>query len=194
MPNTQVRVVGSGFTTFDYNGQPIAFLEQIEDSGQRAFSDLGAGYQFIHPLGYRHPVEIATSRVLSGGTLMLTIRELWNAPVWQQLKGLSSSQNIVDIFEVLAENPQYVTCRTTIIPPPGTGLPVRGKIYQNCTVVDINDGDTITVGALSVTKGITVAYTHTTPLSGVNKPNKFTHQSANTVPNGGLPSGATVGR
>jgi hypothetical protein len=170
MPQTKVRVVGSGFTTFNYNTKPIAFCEGIEDSGQRAFSDLGQPYQFIHPLGATHPVEIATSRVLQGGTLMLTIRELWNAPVWQQLAGLGRAAsdphpaNIVDIFKILADNPDYVTCQT-IIKPPGTEADAskwRGKTYHNCVVVDINDGDTITVGALAVTKGITVAYTHTT--------------------------------
>jgi hypothetical protein len=166
VPNTKVRVVGSGFTTFNYNGKPIAFCEGVEDSGQRAFSDLGQPYQFIHPLGSSHPVEIATSRVLAGGTLMLTIRELWNAPVWQQLSGLAQSNNIVDIFKALADDPRYVTCQT-IIKPPGTESNPgawRGKTYQNCVIVDINDGDTITVGALAVTKGITVAYTHSTPL------------------------------
>ena len=166
MPNTKVRVVGSGFTSFSYKGKAIAFCEAIEDSGQRAFSDLGQPYQFIHPLGYKHPVEIATSRVLQGGTLMLTIRELWNAPVWNQLAGLAGTQNIVDIFQVLADDPTYVTCQQ-IIKPPGTERTPskwRGKTYHNCTVVDINDGDTITVGALAVTKGITVAYTHSSKL------------------------------
>ena len=176
---TQVRVVGSGFTTFEYHGQPIAFCESVEDSGQRAFSDLGQPYQFIHPLGYRHPVEIATSRVLAGGTLVLTIRELWNQPVWWQLAGLAGTLNIVDIFEKLAENPQYVTARAVIYPPDGSKP--RGKIYQNCVIVDINDGDTVTVGALAVTKGITLAYTHTTDLSGRNIPNRFTRQNANNV-------------
>jgi hypothetical protein len=166
VPNTKVRVVGSGFTTFNYNGKAIAFCEGVEDSGQRAFSDIGQPYQFIHPLGYTHPVEIATSRVLAGGTLMLTIRELWAAPVWQQLAGLANSNNIVDIFAALAKNPAYVTCQT-IIKPAGTESNPgawRGKTYQNCVIVDINDGDTITVGALAVTKGITVAYTHSTAL------------------------------
>jgi hypothetical protein len=166
MPQTKVRVVGSGFTTFSYQGQPIAFCEGVEDSGQRAFSDLGQPYQFIHPLGATHPVEIATSRVLQGGTLVMTIRELWNAPVWQQLSGLAQSQNIVDIFAVLAANPNYVVCQT-IIKPAGTErnpAAWRGKNYHNCVIVDINDGDTITVGALAVTKGITVAYTHTSAL------------------------------
>src|SRR5690606_41786247 len=109
----------------------------------------GQPFQFIHPLGARHPVEIATSRVLQGGTLVLTIRELWNGPVWQQLAGLARSNNIVDIYEALARDPSYVTC-TMIIKPPGTeGNPGawRGKIFHNCVVVDINDGDTVTVGS-----------------------------------------------
>lgn len=173
MPSTQVRVVGSGFTTFNYQGKPIAYITGVEDSGQRAFSDLGQPYQFIQPLNTstgavaNHPVEIATSRVLAGGTLMLTIQELWNGTVWEQLAGLAGTNNIVDIFTILAQNPQYVTCQLTI-KPPGTGANPRGKIYHNCVIVDINDGDTITIGALAVTKGITVAYTHSTNLSGVN--------------------------
>ncbi len=163
MANQQVRVVGSGYSTFLYQGKPIAFLEQIEDSGQRAFSDAGAAYQFIQPIGARHPVEIATSRVLAGGTLQLTIRELWNAPVWNQLQGLAGTNNIVDVFDALARNPSYVTCQTTITPPGNVARP-RGKIYHNCVVVDISDNDTITVGGLAVTKGIVVAYTHSTRL------------------------------
>jgi hypothetical protein len=130
VPNTQVRVVGSGFSTFTYQGQTIAFLEGVEDSGARAFSDQGQPYQFIHPLGYRHPIEIATSRVLQGGTLTLTIRELWNQWIWEHLAGLAGTNNIVDVFDVLAANPSYVTCQT-IIQPPGGGTP-RGKTYQNC--------------------------------------------------------------
>lgn len=163
MPNTQVRVVGSGFTSFSYRGHVIAFLEGVEDSGQRAFSDAGQGYQFIHPLGYNHPIEIATSRVLAGGTLNLTIRELWNLFVWEHLFGLAGTRNIVDVFRVLAADPSYVTCQT-IIQPPGNNARPRGKTYNNCVVVDISDNDTITVGALAVTKGIVIAYTHSTPI------------------------------
>lgn len=167
MPQTKVRVVGSGYTSFFYKGKVIAFCEGVEDSGQRAFSDLGQPYQFIQPLGSTYPVEIATSRVLQGGTLMLTIRELWNTPVWAQLSGLAGTNNIVDIFRVLANDPNYVTCQTVIKPPGTQNNPGawRGKNYHNCVVVDINDGDTITVGSLAVTKGITVAYTHTTALN-----------------------------
>lgn len=165
MPNTKVRVVGSGYSTFTYRGKVIAFLEQVEDSGQRAFSDAGQPYQFIQPIGAEHPVEIATSRVLQGGTLNLTIRELWNTFVWEELAGLAGTRNIVDVFRALARDPSYVTCQTVIRPPAGAGKP-RGKNYHNCVVVDISDNDTITVGGLAVTKGIVVAYTHSTRLGG----------------------------
>ena len=167
MAQTNVRVVGSGYTVISYNHKPIAFCEGWEDSGQRAFSDIGQPFQFIQPIGAEHPVEIATSRVLAGGTIMVTIRELWNAPIWWQLAGLAGTFNIVDVFRALAQNPQYVTA-SLIIKPPGTANQSgrwRGKLYQNVQVVDINDGDTITVGALAVTKGVTLAYTHSRPLN-----------------------------
>lgn len=98
---------------------------------------------------------------------MMTIRELWNHPVWWQLAGLAGTWNIVDIFKALAANPNYVTAQMVIKPPGTENSPGswRGKNYQNVTVVDINDGETITVGALAVTKGITFAYTHWLPLN-----------------------------
>ena len=159
----QVRVVGSGYSSFNYRGQVLAYLEQLEDSGQRAFSDAGLPYQFIQPIGQRHPIEIATSRVIQGGVLNLTIRERWSGPVWQDLKGLENTNNILEVFDALAADPSYVTCTSIIKPPSGAGRP-RGKIYHNCVVVDISDNDTVTVGGLAVTKGIVVAYTHSTKL------------------------------
>jgi hypothetical protein len=181
MPNTKARVVGSGYTVFKYSGRPIAFCEGVEDSGQRAFSDLGQPYQFIHPIGATHPVEIATSRVLQGGTLILTLRELWYDAVWEQLKGLKGTYNIVDIFRRLAREPQYVTCQSIIKPPAKNGRPLgsdgkRIKNYHHCTVVDIQDGDTVTVGALAVTKAITVAYTHTTPGKKGSDPGTYNYE------------------
>jgi len=143
------------------------YCEGWEDSGLSAWSDIGQPYQFIQPIGYEKPVEIATSRVLSGGTLLMTVRELWNQPAWWALAGLAGTWSIVDIYRVLARNPAYVTA-SMIIKPPGTeNQPKRwrGKIYQNVTVVGINDGETITVGALSVTKGITAAYTSWRPIN-----------------------------
>lgn len=173
MAATKARVVGSGYTVLSYNKKPIAYCEGWEDSGQRAFSDIGQPYQFIQPIGWTRPAEIATSRVISGGTVMITIRELWNQPVWWQLAGLTGTWNMVDIFKALAADPNYVTASMVIKPPGTESTPSkwRGKAYQNVTVVDINDGETVTVGALAVTKGITFAYTHYVPLNS-NKASK----------------------
>jgi len=166
LPSGKVRVTGSGYSTFVYAGKPIAFLNSVEDSGQRAWSDKGQAYAFIQPLGARTPVEIATSRVLGGGTLQLTIQELWNQAIWEQISGLAGTNNIVEIFERLAASPNYVTCQTIIKPPGTESTPSkwRGKIYHNVTIVDIADGDTLTVGGLDVAKPVVAAYTHTTPL------------------------------
>jgi hypothetical protein len=156
---TQVRVVGSGFTTFNYKGAPIAFMDTVADGGQPPF---GQGAEAIIPIGARYPAEIATSRVLDAGTLALTIRELWNAPIWWQLAGLDGTDNIVDVWDRLALEPAEVTCQMIIKPP---GSPTwRSKVYHDCVVTRIDDGETVTVGQLSVAKNITIWYTHTTLL------------------------------
>lgn len=159
--NNPVRTVGSNYTIFQYAGKNIAYLESVTDSGQGAISDNGRGFEFVHPLGSRTPTDIVTSRVLDGGTLALSIRELWHEEVWEQMAGLAGTHDIAEIFARLAATPQYVTCTKIITPPQGKRY---GKTYHKCVIADIQDGDTITLGALSVAKGITVAYTHTTPL------------------------------
>lgn len=158
MPQTQVRVAGSGFTTFNYMGQPIAFLDGFNDSGQPPISAPEA----ITPLGDRYPREIATARVLNLGRLTVTIRELWNEPVWFQLQGLRDRYDLVSVYEALAESPSAVTCQMIIKPP---GSPVwRGKLYHGCVVSNIDDGENVTIGSLSVPRNIEISYTHTTSL------------------------------
>jgi len=159
MTNTQTRVVGSGFTTFNYRGKPIAFLDAFTDSGQTPIVQA----EPIHPLGSRHPVEIATPRAVNVGTLQLTIRELWNGPVWQQLVGLAGAEDIVAVYEAIAAEPASVTCQMVIRSPQGV---VRGKTYHGCVVTAIQDGEDVRIGTLSVPRQLTVMYTHTTPIRG----------------------------
>ena len=154
---TNVRVVGSGYTILEYAGQPLAYLMQFSDSGQQ---QLGAGIESVIPLGARHPVEIVTGRVLDSGTLRARIKELWDAPVWYQLQGLAGRRTITDVWEALAQMPGVVTCRMLIKPP--NNRPIRGKIYHGCVISAIDDSEQVTVGGLSVDRDITIAYTHTT--------------------------------
>lgn len=156
---TRTRVVGSGFTTFNYRGQPIAFLDGFADSGQRPV----AGAEPVHPIGAKFPVEIATARALMAGTLTITIRELWNEPVWYQLVGLSGTPDIVSVYEALAAAPSEVTCQM-LIKPPGSST-WRGKTYHNCVITDIADDEQVVIGTMTIARNITLMYTHTTPIS-----------------------------
>jgi len=154
---TKTRVVGQGFTSFNYRGQPIAFLESFSDSGQYPIAEA----EPITPLGESHPVEIATGRVYGPGTLTLTIRELWNAPVWQSLVGLAGTDNIVDIYEAIAREPSALTCQMIIKTPSGL---IRGKTYQGCVVTRIDDSHTLQINSMTVARSMTITYTHKTAI------------------------------
>lgn len=155
MPQTKSRVVGSGFTTFNWRGNPIAFLDRISDSGQRP---VAAG-EPVMPIGATHAVEIATARAITPGTLTVAIRELWSAPVWWQLAGLTGTDTIIDVYNVLAADPSEVTCQMIIKPPGGT---VRGKTYHNCVISDIDDSEDVTIATLTIQRAFTIMYTHIT--------------------------------
>lgn len=153
----QVRNVGSGYTVFQYAGRPIAYLDGFTDTGQKPV----AASEFVHPLDQPHPTDIVTARALDGGYLTVSIHELWHAEIWEQLTGLEGTSTITDIFARLAQTPQYVTCAKIINPPDHRPY---GKIYHRCVITEIMDAEQVTIGALSVSKNLTIAYTHQTAL------------------------------
>jgi hypothetical protein len=159
MPETKTRVVGSGFTTLNWMGQPIAFLDEFTDSGQ----DPVAQPEPVHPIGDKFPREIATARALQAGTLTLTIRELWNEPVWWQLAGVARTYDIVDVYQALAAMPSGVSAQM-IIKPPGGGS-WRGNTYHNLVITQIADNETVRIGSMTFPRAITAMYTNKTPLT-----------------------------
>lgn len=164
MVASKTRVVGSGFTSFNYDGRPLAFLDQVMDAGQAPVGrGDGPGWEAIHPLDSPHPVEVATSNAVGIGTLTAVLRELWNEPVWWQLSGLAGTDTVVDVFRVLRARAEPITA-TKIIKPPGSNA-WRGFTYHNVTIVGVPDDDNITIGALTVGRTITMVYTNKTPLS-----------------------------
>lgn len=174
---TQTRVTGSGFSYMTWNGINIAWLDDFQDSGQPAVGGSGGqgGYEVVQPIGAPTPVEIATSRVLTVGTLSFTIRELWNAPAWQQLQGLATNpitgaptNNIVDIFQAQADSSTPITVQFVIRPPQATTY--RGWVYNNVTVVGISDGEHVTLGSLTMPREITALYTSKTSLVTTGAP------------------------
>lgn len=164
MPSSKTRVVGSGFTSWNYDGKPLAFLDQFTDSGQMPVGrGDGPGYEAVHPLDSKFPVEIATSDAIGLGTCTAVLRELWNEPVWWQMAGLAGTDNVVDIFRVMRARSEPVTA-TKIIKPPGSNT-WRGNTYHNITIVGVPDDENVTIGALTVGRTITMVYTNKTPLS-----------------------------
>lgn len=173
MPNTKVRVVGSGFTTINFYGKAIAWLEEFRDEGQAPFGGPnGRGWEQIIPIGRKVPIEIATGRVLGAGTATLAIKELWNEPVWATLHDtFRGMDTIIDVWEKIATLPapsgaiagSSPLTMQKIITPPGGGARY-GRVYHGCVIVDIDDGETVRIGDLSINKNISVVYTHTTRL------------------------------
>ena len=160
---TNVRVVGSGFSTFSYGGQPLAWLDAMTDSGQTVMGG-NQGFEVVTPLGSRYAQEIVTGRVLNPGTLTCTVRELWNAPAWWQLQGLAGTTDLADVFAAMAASSVPITCNY-IISPPGAST-VRGWVYNNCTVVHIDDTESLQIGSLSVARQFVVLYTYKTQITG----------------------------
>jgi hypothetical protein len=148
---TQTRIVGSNFTTFTWANQPIAFLDEVQDSGQPPIVE----FQAVTPLGSSNPAEFALPRVKSYGTLNFTIRELWSQPAWWNLAGLAGTNNIIDVYNNMANTPSPIGCSTIITLPSGQ---TRGWTYINVVLTTISDSEDITIGALTTPRNLTAVY------------------------------------
>lgn len=153
MADSKTRVGGSGWTTFRWRGNTLAWLQTISDQAAKPV----ATPRPIQPIGAEHPVEILTPRAIGAGTLKLSLYELWNGSVWNQLSGLSRANSILDVFKQQVSLGE-VSCRKIIKTPSGGQ---RAKVYYGCTVTDIDDSETISIETMEMPKGITIMYTHT---------------------------------
>lgn len=156
MPSSQTRVVGSGFSVLRWQGQKIAFLEGVEDSGTQVVGAVTP----IQPLDEPHPIEFALPRALAHGEMYLTIRELWNKPVWQHLKGFETANNLLDVWTAMSLMPGTITAQTIIKPPQGNYW--RLKTFHNIAITGIDDTESISIGAMTVPRRISCYYTHST--------------------------------
>lgn len=156
MTQSNARVQGSNFSTFRWRGQPIAYLERVADGGQSPVAQIEA----IHPLGEEHPTEFAMPMAMTYGTITLTIRELWNMPVWHHLQGLAAANNLIDVWRILQRDPAAVTCQTIIKPPQANYW--RVKTYHNVVISDIDDSENFQINSMTVARSLTCVYTHAT--------------------------------
>src|SRR6478609_9230287 len=126
MPESKVRVGGSGLTVLSWQGEVLSLLQTIQDT---APTPVAAAVP-VQSITDETPTEIVTARAVGPGTLRLTFYEEWNTGVWQKLPGFGSAHNLLDVLKaqlVLGS----ISCRKIIKSP--TGGP-RTIVYQNCMI------------------------------------------------------------
>lgn len=162
----RARVGGSGFTIFTWNSNPIGFARQLAHTSP---TPVGPGPTPIHPLDTPYPVDIVTPAAQNIGTLTLQLYELYNQKVWNQMAEIADSVDLVNIFIRMAALATPVTMHKVIRPPAlgGQGTVTGGQKsyaehYHNCVITNVEDGETIEIGTMEITKRITVAYTYMT--------------------------------
>jgi len=159
--NARTRVGGSGFTAFFWRTQPIGFCRQI---GHVSPTPVGPGPTPIHPLDEPYPIEVITPAAQNIGTLTLELYELYNHKVWDALSEIAGEIDLVNIFIKIAEIGEDIQVVKLITPPKIRGIPgdPYAERFHRCVITNVEDGETIEVGTMEITKRITVAYTHMT--------------------------------
>ncbi len=152
MPESKVRVGGSGLTVFSWQGQTLAFLQTIQDTAPTPVATAVP----VQSITDEVPSEIVTARAVGPGTLRLTFYETWNESVWQKLPGFSSSFNLLDVLKTQLQLGS-ISCRKIIKVP---NAAPRVKVYQNCMITDIDDGEQVNIASMVMPKGLTIMYTH----------------------------------
>lgn len=153
MSQSNVRLGGSGYTVFAWRGTTLAYLRNIQDQAPQPV----AAVEAIQPIDHEVPIEIVTPMAVREGTLRLQFYELWNAPAWSKLPGLENTNNLLEVFKRQVQLGE-ITCRKVIKNPRGG---YRVRVYHNCVITDIDEGETIDISTMSLPKTITIKYTHT---------------------------------
>jgi len=153
MTEPKVRVAGSGFTVLSFQGTRLAYLREVGDRTPQPVAQA----EEVQPLDEPVPLEIVTAQAVRGGVLSLQFYELWNTPVWAQLPGFEGTNNLLDVLKRQITL-GAITCRKVIKSPTGV---MRARVYYNCVITDVNEGETVNIGSMTLPKTIQIAYTHT---------------------------------
>ena len=151
---SKTRVGGSGYTSMTWRGQRLAYLQTLQDTPPQPV----AGAQVVQPIDEETPLEIVTAVAVGAGTLRLTFYELWNEPVWAGLPGLEGTNNLLEVLKRQIQLGE-ITCRKLIKSPMGI---TRARVFHGCVLTDIDEGEQINIGTMTIPKTITLQYIKTT--------------------------------
>ena len=151
---SKTRIGGAGFTTMTFKGQRLAYLQTLQDTPPQPV----AGAQVVQAIDDETPQEIVTSMAVGAGTMRMTFFELWNEPVWSRLPGLEDTNNLLEVLKRQIQMGE-ITCRKLIKSPMGI---IRARVYHGCVLTDIDEGEQVNIGTMTLPKTITMQYIKTT--------------------------------
>lgn len=153
-PARQFRVGGSKYTVFYWQGNPIAFANQVSHISPQPVAQAVA----IQPIDAPRPLEIVTPAATGIGTLVLQIFEVWGEKVWDRLAGIAGANDLVSVFNAVAASPDPIKVSKHITPPAGSKVEPYFEIYNNAVIANVEDGEVIEIGTMQVMKNITINY------------------------------------
>jgi hypothetical protein len=148
------RIGGSGFTTMMWNGTRLAYLQVMQETPPAPV----ASAQAVQPIDQSVPLEIVTAMAVGVGTLKCTFYELWNEPVWAMLPGLQGTYNLLTVLQAQI-NLGTVTMQKVIKSPTGF---MRSKVFHNIVITDIDEGENVNIGTMTLPKTLTFQYCYST--------------------------------
>ena len=151
---SKTRIGGSGFTTMTFRGTRLAYLQTLQDTPPQPV----AGAQVVQAIDEAVPQEIVTALAVGAGTLRMTFYELWNEPVWSKLPGLEGTNTLLEVLQRQVQLGE-VRCTKLIKSPSGID---RVRNYHGCVLTDVDEGEQVNIGTMTLPKTITLQYTKTT--------------------------------
>jgi hypothetical protein len=137
-----------------WRGTRLAYLQTLQDTPPQPV----AGAQVVQPIDEPNPLEIVTALAVGAGTLRLTFYELWNVPVWAGLPGLEGTNTLLEVLQRQIQLGE-ISCRKLIKSPSGI---TRARVYHSCVLTDIDEGEQVNIGSMTLPKTITMQYIKTT--------------------------------
>jgi hypothetical protein len=139
-----------------FQNQRLAYLQVIQDTPPVAVAQA----QAVQPIDESVPLEIVTAMAVGVGTLRCTFYELWNFPVWAALPGLQGTFNLLDVLKRQVSL-GTITMQKIIKSPSGI---MRARIYHNVVITDLDEGENVTIGSMTVPRTLGFQYCYTTPV------------------------------
>jgi hypothetical protein len=137
-----------------FRGTRLAYLQTLQDTPPQPV----AGAQVVQAIDEAVPQEIVTSLAVGAGTLRMTFYELWNEPVWSKLPGLEGTNTLLEVLQRQVSLGE-VRCTKLIKSPSGI---FRVRNYHGCVLTDIDEGEQVNIGTMTLPKTLTLQYTKTT--------------------------------